>query len=54
MNTLLRKVLREVLSGILITEPNRRRVGSEEDDASERRGFWDGADLHFGAMDALT
>ena len=29
-------------------------VGSEEDDASERRGFWDGADLHFGAMDALT
>ena len=26
-------------------------VGSEEDDASERRGFRDGVDLHFGVID---
>ena len=25
-------------------------VGSEEVDAPERRGFWDGVDLHLGAM----
>ena len=28
-------------------------VGLEEDDALERRGFWDGADLRFDAIDAL-
>ena len=31
-----------------------RRVGSEEDDALKRRGFWDGADLRLGAMRRLT
>ena len=25
-------------------------VGSEEDDALERKGFWDGADLRLGAI----
>ena len=49
MNALSRKVLREVLSGLLITELN-RGVGSEEEDALERRGFRDGADLRFNAM----
>ena len=29
-------------------------VGSEEDDAPERREFRDKADLHLGAIDALT
>ena len=27
-------------------------VVSVEEDASERRGFWDGADLHLGAIEA--
>ena len=27
------------------------RVGSDEVDAPERRGFWDGVDLHLGAID---
>ena len=35
-------------------EPGMRRVGSEEDDALKRRGFWDGADLRLGAMRRLT
>ena len=26
-------------------------VGSEEDDAPERKGFWDGVDLHYGSID---
>ena len=38
MNTSLRKVLQE-------------GVGSDEDDALEHNGFWDGADLRFGAID---
>ena len=29
-------------------------VGSEEDDALEGKGFLDGVDLRFGAIDALT
>ena len=29
-------------------------VGSEEEDALERRGFWDGVDLRLGAMKQLT
>ena len=29
-------------------------VGSEEEDALERRGFWDGVDLCLGAMKQLT
>ena len=29
-------------------------VGSEEEDAPECRGFWDGVDLHLGAMKQLT
>ena len=29
-------------------------VGSEEEDALECRGFWDGVDLHLGAMKQLT
>ena len=51
MNALSRKVLQEVLSGLFIMEPNRRVVGSEEEeDAPKRRGFWDRANLRFGAM----
>ena len=26
-------------------------VGSEEDDAPERKGFWDGVDLRYGSID---
>ena len=29
-------------------------VGSEEEDALERRGFWDGVDLRLGAIKQLT
>ena len=29
-------------------------VGSEEDDALERKGFWDGADLRLGAIDTTN
>ena len=29
-------------------------VGSEEEDALERRGFWDGVDFRLGAMMQLT
>ena len=28
-------------------------VGSEEDDAPKRRGFWDGVDLRLGAIDTI-
>ena len=27
---------------------------SEEEDAPERRGFWDGVDFHLGAIEQLT
>ena len=29
-------------------------VGSEEDDVLERKGFWDGADLHLGAINTTN
>ena len=29
-------------------------VGSEKDDAPEQKGFWDGVDLHFGAIDTTN
>ena len=29
-------------------------VGSEEEDAPERKGFWNRADFHLGAMEQLT
>ena len=28
--------------------------GEEEEDGLERKGFWDGVDLHLGAMTQLT
>ena len=31
-----------------------KRVGSEEDDAPKWRGFWDGVDLRFGAIDTTN
>ena len=54
MNTSFREVLREVLSGILITEPNRGGVGLVEVDAPERRGFRDGTDLRLGAINTTN
>ena len=51
MNTSSKKVLREVLSGILITEPNMRMSKIRRRQAPERRGFWDEVDLRFGAID---
>ena len=54
MNTSSRKVLREVLSGILITEPNMKGVGLEEDDVLEHKGFWDEADLRLDAIDTTN
>ena len=50
MNASSREVLREVLSGLLIMEPNKKGVGSEKEGAPECRGLWDGVDLHFSAM----
>ena len=35
-------------------EPNRKQLGSEEEEAPERRGFQDRVDLHLGAMKQLT
>ena len=29
-------------------------IGSKEDDAPEQRGYWDGADLHLGAIDTTN
>ena len=53
MNATSRKVLRKVLTGFIITEPDMSK--KEEDDAPERRGFWDGVVLLFlGAMSRLT
>ena len=51
MNTSSKKVLREVLSGILITEPNMRISKIRRRRAPKRRGFWDKVDLRFGAID---
>ena len=46
------KVLRECLVGIIITEPKREReVESEDEEASEQRGFRDEADLRLGSID---
>ena len=49
MNATSGEVLREVLTGLLIQNQTERGVGLEED-APERRGFQDRADLHLGAM----
>ena len=55
MNTLSRKVLQEVLTSLLIMEPNGRRSGSEEEvDVTEQRGFWDGTNFCLGAITQLT
>ena len=49
MNTSSRKILREVLSGILITEPvMRSRIRGRR--YPKRRGFWDEMDLRFGVI----
>ena len=50
MNASSKEVLQEVLSVLLIMEPNKKWVGSEKEVAPDRRGFWDGVDLRFGAM----
>ena len=54
MNTLSRKVLREVLSGILIMKSNRRGSRIRRRWCSERRGFQDGSDLSLGAIDTTN
>ena len=54
MKASLREVLREVLTGSLIMELNRRRCRIRGEDAPECRRFWDGVDLCLGAMKQLT
>ena len=55
MNTLSRKVLRECLVGIIITELKRERgAESEDEEASERRGFQAGVNLRLGAIDTTN
>ena len=51
MNALSGKVLKEVQSSLLIMELDRERVVSVEEDASERKGFWDRANLCLGAIE---
>ena len=52
MNALSRKVLRECLVGIIITELKRERgAKSEDEEASEWRGFRVGVDLRLGVID---
>ena len=50
MNASSKEVLQEVLSVLLIMEPNKKWVGSEKEDALELRGFRDRVNLRFGAM----
>jgi len=52
MNATFGEVIREVLTGLLITKPAEGGVGSK-DDALERKGFRDRADLRLGAMHRL-
>ena len=51
MKALSRKVLRECLKGIIITNQTVEGKGSVDEEASERRGFRAGVDLHLGAID---
>ena len=52
MNALFRKVLKEVWLAFSSQNRTEEGVGSEEEDAPERRGFWDRADLRLGAIEA--
>ena len=55
MNATIRKVLREVLMGLLITEPTWKGGKLvEEDDDLEQKGFRVGVDLCLGAMRSLS
>ena len=51
MNSLSTKVLREVLSGFIIMEPNRIRCRVRERRSPECIGFWDEVDLCLGAIE---
>ena len=52
MNTLSRKVFKEVRFGLSSQNQTEDGVGSDKEDAPERRGFWDGVDLRLGATKA--
>ena len=52
MNTLSRKVFEEVRFGLSSQNQTEDGVGSDKEDAPERRGFWDGVDLRLGATKA--
>ena len=52
MNTLSRKVFEEVRFGLSAQNQTEDGVGSDKEDAPERRGFWDGVDLRLGATKA--
>ena len=55
MNAASRKVLRECLVGIIITEPKRERgVESKDEEATERKGFRIGVDLCLSAIDTIN
>ena len=54
MNASSRKVLRECLKGIIITEPDSKGKGSVDEKAPERRGFRAGVDLCLGAIDTTN
>ena len=55
MNAVSRKVFRECLVGIIITEPKRKRGAElEDEEAPERRGFRAGVDLRLGAIDTTN
>ena len=55
MNTMFGEVLREVLTDLLITEPNMKRSGIRRRcPGTKRVGFRDEVDLHLGAMRRLS
>ena len=50
----LEKFFENALKASLSRNRIRESEGSEDEEASEQKGFWAGVDLHVGAMTQLT